>query len=151
MNPFPIVILLIGSACINALIIMLLWYEINGNSTNNQNTYDKVLKLDTRVWRLEDPEKVRLTLLAEPEEIELTKKMSLYPDAVQEAADTLEPHRLVSYVEELAALFHQFYTKYRVINDNRELTLARLCLIGAVKIVIEDTLALLGISAPRMM
>jgi len=108
-------------------------------------------KAEERGIKLENPEKVRLTLLVEPEEIELAKKMSLYPDTVQEAADTLEPHRLVSYVEELAALFHQFYTKHRVINDDRELTLARLCLIEAVKIVIEDTLALLGISAPRMM
>lgn len=108
-------------------------------------------KAEERGIRLENPEKAKLTLLVEPEEIELAKKMSLYPDAVQESADTLEPHRLVSYLEELAALFHQFYTKHRVINDDRELTLARLYLIEAVKIVIEDILALLGISAPRMM
>lgn len=101
--------------------------------------------------KLEDPEKIRLTSLGEPEEIKIMKKICLYPDVVKEAAESLEPHHLVGYAEELAALFHQFYTKHRVISDDKILTLARLCLVEAVRIVIEDTLTLLGISAPQMM
>jgi arginyl-tRNA synthetase len=51
----------------------------------------------------------------------------------------------------LAALFHTYYNKHRVLSDDRDLTRARLGLISAVQTVIRNGLSLLGVSAPEKM
>ena len=96
-------------------------------------------------------DEVRFDLLASPEERELMKELTLLPDEIKEAAESLEPHRLTTYLMGLATLFHQFYTRHRVISEDKELTSARLLLIKAVKIALKDTLNLLGITAPQKM
>ncbi len=96
-------------------------------------------------------DEVRFDLLASPEERELMKELTLLPDEIKEAAESLEPHRLTTYLMGLATLFHQFYTRHQVISEDRELTSARLLLIKAVKIALKDTLNLLGITAPQKM
>ncbi len=101
--------------------------------------------------KLKDLDEVRFDLLASPEEKELMKELALLPDEVKEAAENLEPHRLTTYLMGLAALFHQFYTRHRVISEDQGLTSARLFLIKAVKIALKDTLNLLGITAPQKM
>ena len=98
-----------------------------------------------------DPEKVNLNLLTTPEERDLMLSIALLPDQVKEAGENLEPHHLTGYLQEIASLFHYFYTRHRVITNNRELSHARLFLIQAVKIVIADLLGILGISAPERM
>ncbi|HDN84687.1 MAG TPA: arginine--tRNA ligase, partial [Candidatus Aerophobetes bacterium] len=98
-----------------------------------------------------DPEKVNLNLLTTPEERDLMLSITLLPDQVKEAGENLEPHHLTGYLQEIASLFHYFYTRHRVITNNRELSHARLFLIQAVKIVIADLLRILGISAPERM
>ncbi|MCD6318310.1 arginine--tRNA ligase [Candidatus Aerophobetes bacterium] len=100
---------------------------------------------------LEEPEKVNLDLLTTPEERDIMSYLALLPDCLKEAADSLEPHHLAVYLQELSSLFHYFYTRHRVISENKELTNARLILIQAVKIVIADVLNILGISAPSKM
>ena len=55
------------------------------------------------------------------------------------------------YLEELAGLFHSFYNKHRVVTDDRELSLARLVLVNAVRKVLKKGLELLGVSAPLRM
>jgi len=100
---------------------------------------------------LEEPEKVNLDLLTTPEERDIMSYLALLPDCLKEAADSLEPHHLAVYLQELSSLFHYFYTRHRVISNNKELTSARLTLIQAVKIVIADVLSILGISAPSKM
>lgn len=96
-------------------------------------------------------DEVRFDLLASPEERELMKELTLLPDEIKEAAESLEPHRLTTYLMGLATLFHQFYTRHQVISEDRKLTSARLLLIKAVKIALKDTLNLLGITAPQKM
>jgi len=100
---------------------------------------------------LEEPEKVNMDLLTTPEERDIMSYLALLPDCLKEAADSLEPHHLAVYLQELSSLFHYFYTRHRVISENKELTSARLILIQAVKIVIADVLSILGISAPSKM
>jgi len=100
---------------------------------------------------LEEPEKVNLDPLTTPEERDIMSYLALLPDCLKEAADSLEPHHLAVYLQELSSLFHYFYTRHRVISNNKELTNARLILIQAVKIVIADVLSILGISAPSKM
>ena len=72
--------------------------------------------------------------------------------AAQAAARTLEPYRMVEYLNELAKVFHSFYTKHRVVSeDNPKLTAARLTLVSGVKTVLANGLDLLGVSFPERM
>ncbi len=90
-------------------------------------------------------------LLREAEELTLIKLLSDFPPTVEKSADNLEPHRICNYLEELAAAFHQCYTKHTVISDVDSLTAARLALAEGVRVVIRNGLQLLGVSAPETM
>jgi arginyl-tRNA synthetase len=91
------------------------------------------------------------TQLIEAEEVQLIKAMARYGEVLWAAAETLAPHRLTFYLMELAALFHTYYNKHRVLDGDTHLTHARLCLIRAVQTVIRNGLTLLGVSAPESM
>lgn len=90
-------------------------------------------------------------LLKEPEEQSLIKKLVTYPLIFEIAAIALEPHRVTFYLQELAGLFHPFYNKHRVIVGDKETSQARILLIICVKIVLEEGLSVLGVSAPERM
>lgn len=92
-----------------------------------------------------------LALLREPEEIALIKFLLEFPDLVGGAAGAREPHRIPAYLQELAGIFHNFYHKHRVVTDDQKLSNARLDLCQAVKVVLANGLALLGVSAPERM
>ncbi len=96
----------------------------------------------------ESPELEQLTAA---EELQLIKHLISFPQTVEASALKYEPHRLVTYLFELASLFHKFYTVCRVLSEDKKLSVARLQLIKAVKIVIANGLNLLGISAPEHM
>jgi len=89
--------------------------------------------------------------LTEPDEIELIKKLLLYPEVVSDSAETLAPHKVAYFLQELAADFHSYYNKHRVVDDDRALSGARLYLIKSVRTVLSNGLGLLGISAPDRM
>lgn len=89
--------------------------------------------------------------LIEPEEIALIKALDRYPRVARMAAEALAPHRITYYLMQLAALFHAYYNKHRVLVEDRELAAGRLCLILAVQKVIRNGLVLLGVSAPEKM
>ncbi|AFN75534.1 arginyl-tRNA synthetase [Melioribacter roseus P3M-2] len=92
-----------------------------------------------------------LHLLETDEEQRLLKKLYQYPDEVTLSAENYEPHRICVYLEELAALFHKFYTVCRVIGSPKDLAEARIALIVATKTVLKNGLSLLGVSAPDRM
>lgn len=92
-----------------------------------------------------------LKRLQEKEELQLMRHLIDLPQVVQASAENFEPHRLVTYLFDLASLFHKFYTVCRVVTEDRELTVARLALISGTKIVFANGLELLGISAPEQM
>lgn len=85
------------------------------------------------------------------EELALIRKLSEFPEVVSKAAQTLEPHRLTIYLQELAGAFHLFYHHHRVVTDDKVLTQARLHLVDAVRIVLGNALRLLNVSAPEKM
>lgn len=85
------------------------------------------------------------------DELMLTKLLSRYPEVVDGAAANFEPHRIVFYLQELAARFHSYYNKGRVIIDDPEVSQARLYLINCVRTVLHNALVLLGVSAPDRM
>jgi arginyl-tRNA synthetase len=98
--------------------------------------------------RFEDTD---LHLLNLPEELDLLKHLTAYPEVVEASALSLEPHRIPFYLMDLSGVFHSYYNKYRVISPEAELTKARLLLVHAVKGVIKSALNILGISAPEKM
>ncbi|MFQ5518393.1 MAG: arginine--tRNA ligase [Mariprofundus sp.] len=94
---------------------------------------------------------VDLSVLTSHEEQRLVAHLLAYPDLLQKAADRLEAYRVATYVMRLAADFHSFYHKNRVVTEDASLTAARIVLIRAVAQVIENGLTMLGVSAPERM
>jgi len=92
-----------------------------------------------------------VSLLATEPELALIRKMLLLPEMVEIVAHTLEPHHLAYYAQDLATVFHSFYKQCRVISGNEVLTEARLKLVEAVKIVLANTLHLMGMTVPERM
>ena len=91
-------------------------------------------------------------LLTQPEEMLLLRMLSEFPLSVEASAKTLEPYRMVDFLNELAKVFHNFYTKRRVVSESEpELTKARLALVRGVKVALANGLQLLGISFPERM
>jgi arginyl-tRNA synthetase len=90
-----------------------------------------------------------------PEELAIVRQALAFPEVVAIAAAELEPHRVVFYLQELLGLFHSYYTKYkhteRVVSSDPAKTRARLLLCEALRVVIRNGLALLGVSAPSRM
>ncbi|MDI6778486.1 MAG: arginine--tRNA ligase [Patescibacteria group bacterium] len=75
-----------------------------------------------------------------------------FPDLVEEISQNYAVHYLPQYAMGLADKFHSFYDECRVIDEsNLELTAARLELVKAMRIVLAETLGLMGISAPEKM
>jgi arginyl-tRNA synthetase len=94
---------------------------------------------------------VDASLLRLPEEIELIKAITRFPEVVEGAARTLEPHRLTFYLNDLAALFHSYYNRNKVISEDGALTGARLFLVRSVRTVLKNALKMLGVSTPEKM
>ncbi len=92
-----------------------------------------------------------LTLLSEPEEIRLIKKLLLYPMVFEAAVLSREPHRITYYLQELSSLFHYYYNRHRVVGEDPGLTMARLSLCEAVRTVLREGLDILGVTAPERM
>jgi arginyl-tRNA synthetase len=91
------------------------------------------------------------SLLRLPEETDLIKAITRFPEVVEGAARTLEPHRLTFYLNDLAAIFHSYYNRNKVISDDVALTGARLFLVSSLLTVLKNALKMLGVSAPEKM
>ena len=92
-----------------------------------------------------------LALLREPEEQELIKRLGEFPQVVAKAAETLEPHRVVTYLEQLATAVNRWYHEHRVVGVPADLERARLVLARGAQVVLAHGLALLGVGAPERM
>ena len=122
------------------------------------------------------PSHTNLSLLSDPDELGLIRKLAAYPSTLEGAAVGYEPHRMSYYLQQLAALLHTFYNKHRILPPAAdaevfaaataglsadegakreslppERTAARLALMRGVQQVIKNGLAVLGISAPDQM
>jgi arginyl-tRNA synthetase len=110
----------------------------------NRNAAEQGVSMPTQ-------EAVNLSKLVLPEELALAKQLGRYPEAVVGAAQHCEPHRIVYYLQELAAQFHSYYNKQKVLVDDTEETNARLYLVNNIRTVLVNALGLLGVSAPERM
>jgi arginyl-tRNA synthetase len=108
--------------------------------------------------RLEIFRGAQLDRLTDPVELDLIRRLALYPRIVEAAALAHEPHRVAFYLYDLASEFHAHWTKGRdaphlrfIINNDAEITLARLALVQGVVSVLASGLAILGVHAPTEM
>ena len=92
-----------------------------------------------------------LSPLVHPSELALARRLSEFPNVVAGVVEHLAPHRLARYAREVASEFHQFYTACKILEDDRDLRLARLALCIAAKTVLARVLTLTGVSAPDSM
>ena len=102
-------------------------------------------------YTLPDFEKVEYSLLNEEQELALIKKIADLPEEIASAAELLEPHRLCSYLHDLASSFHSFYNHCRVNCEDENLRNARLELCKATAICLKNVLTILGVNAPTEM
>ncbi|RME37879.1 MAG: arginine--tRNA ligase [Deltaproteobacteria bacterium] len=89
--------------------------------------------------------------LVDEDELALTKLLQRYPETVETAARQLEPHRIIYYLQELAAQFHSYYNRSRILVEDVATSRARLYLVNAVRQVLANALELMGVSAPERM
>ena len=89
--------------------------------------------------------------LEQPAELKLVKQLIRLPEIIEDTSRDYQVQRLPQYAMDLASIFHQFYRDCRVISEDKELTKVRLSLVLAAKIVLKNTLDLMGISAPEKM
>ena len=93
-----------------------------------------------------------VSLLQAEKELELLKKIGDFPQVVSDSARIRSPHRITTYIQEVAATFHSFYNAEKVLDPtNRELSEARLALITATRTTLANALKLVGVSAPEKM
>jgi arginyl-tRNA synthetase len=92
-----------------------------------------------------------LSKLSHETEITLIKKLLSFPDAVSIAASNREPHRVITYLNELASNFTSFYHDCRIVGEEERLMQARSELAKATATILANGLTILGISAPERM
>ena len=99
-----------------------------------------------------------LERLTDPTELDLLKRLALYPRMIEGAAAAHEPHRIAFYLYDLASAFHALWTKGRdlpylrfIINNDADITKARLAMVQAVVSVLGSGLGILGVHAPDEM
>ena len=102
-----------------------------------------------------DPDQVNgdfdLAALPAPEDTELAKQLTRFPEVVAKAALEREPHRVTVYLEELAGVIHGWYHRTRTVGEAPPIERARLLLAKSARIVVANGLTLLGLSAPDRM
>ena len=96
--------------------------------------------------------------LTDPAELGLLRQLALYPRMIEAAAVAHEPHRIAFYLYDLASEFHALWTRGRdlpylrfIINNDAEITKARLAMVQGVVSVLASGLAVLGVHAPTEM
>ncbi len=92
-----------------------------------------------------------LASLGEPAELALMREISRWPEVVRLGAEQRAPHLVVHYLRELAQAFHACYAALQFIVDDAKLRNGRLALIAAARQVLQNALAILGVSAPETM
>lgn len=113
-----------------------------------QYAYSRIYGIFQKSQNFSNP---KIEFLKEKEEIELIRQLIKFPELIEEISTNLSVHLLTSYALELANLFHKFYETHRVIAQNQEETNARLALLSATRVVLKNTLDLLGVEAKERM
>ena len=90
-------------------------------------------------------------LLTSPDELRLLSRLVRLPEIIGEVSKNYQVHSLAQYATDLAHAFHRFYESSHIIQEDKKLENARLCLARGAQITLKNTLALMGIAAPEKM
>ena len=91
------------------------------------------------------------------DEIDILKKISEWPKCINLSSNKLEPHRIPTYLYELASLFHSYWNlgkdnpEKRFINDQKKISTDKLVFLKAISNVIKSGMDIVGVSAPKKM
>ena len=96
-------------------------------------------------YKEELPKITKFNTLNEPLAYTIMDKLINFEDTVITAAEKEQPHIICNYIYELASLFHSYYSQVKFITDDKEYTNERMILLQAIKIVINNSLNLIGI------
>ena len=91
------------------------------------------------------------TTIKNPKAFDLVNALANYSNAIELAARQRAPHKLTNYIQSLASAFHSFYNAEQVITADQQKTREHLALLNATRIVLKDSLSLIGVSAPNKM
>ncbi|MBI3948192.1 MAG: arginine--tRNA ligase [Armatimonadetes bacterium] len=111
----------------------------------------RALNTAAEAGRAAPPADADIELPGEAPERDLVRRLADFPERVAAAAEAREPHRLITFVDELAAALHAFFDTCPPPDGapSSEPTAARLALVDACRTVLANALALLGVSAPE--
>jgi arginyl-tRNA synthetase len=99
-----------------------------------------------------DTDKIEFGLINSEDEIKLLKTLSRFPEEVLNSSASFEPHKIITYLNEVAENFHRFYHNNRVLDpENKELSVVRLMVCLSAKQVLKNGFNIIGISAPERM
>ncbi len=131
-------------------------FDINlAQEQSNKNPIYYVQYAHARICSIlrkaKEEKKGNLSKLTHESELNLIKELIKFPEIVEDTAKDYQTQRLPYYSMELAHRFHKFYENCRVMDEDKEVTRSRISLIKATKIILKNTLDLMGISAPKKM
>ena len=122
-------------------------------ATARINSILRKVKIDTKTITKDD-----LNLLDTSYELEIIKKLSVWPKCLELSAVNLEPHRIPYYLYELSSMFHSYWNlgkennNFRIVdNPNLNLVKARVFLINKILLILKSGLSILNVSAPESM
>ena len=117
-----------------------------------QYAYARICNIINRSKELNcKTENPNLSLLSTDIELEIINSVISFPDCINDVTNKLEPQIITNYLQNLALLFHRFYSQNKVLTDNEEITKSRLLLIQSIQIVLRNGLDIIGISHPERM
>jgi arginyl-tRNA synthetase len=117
-----------------------------------QYAHARICSILEKAEELEIEKSEEVNLIAHEKELSLIRELDKFPQIIEEISQSYEVHKLPYYVISLADKFHSFYNDCKVIDeDNLKLSGARLNLINAVRIVLAESLRLIGVNSPKKM
>ena len=96
-------------------------------------------------------ESADLAPLDSPDDLSMIKKLDLFPEIVRTAGESFAPHLLAEYALDVARTFHAYYDRNRVLGEADAVVRARLALLAGARIVLSESLRILGMTAPEEM
>ena len=94
---------------------------------------------------------IDLSGLTQTSEFDLMRALADFPPLIEAASKELSPHTVAFYLKDLAGLLHSYYNSTQILSGDERLVQSRLLLLMAIKQVIKNGLALIGVNAPERM
>ena len=101
--------------------------------------------------KLLDSVDIDLSPLKNKEEFVMIKKILAFTETVEKSAELLEVHRIAFYLQDLVGTFHRYYSRNRIVSEDKALSFARLFLMNCLRVTIRNGLSIMGVSAPERM